>query len=75
MFDEGFLVVCLETEEKIGVFFEMEYCLDKLLNSLVKITSQNKSGFLCVKIPKFPRTVSGKINYNQLTKEQHEFRL
>ena len=75
MFDEGFLVVCLEADEKVDVFFEMEYCLDELLNSLVKITRQNRKGFLCVKISKFPRTVSGKINYNDLRKEQNEFRL
>ena len=75
MFDEGFLVVCLEAEEKVDVFFEMEYCLDELLNSLVKITRQNRKGFLCVKISRFPRTVSGKINYNDLRKEQNEFRL
>ena len=75
MFDEGFLVVCLEAEEKVDVFFEMEYCLDELLNSLVKITRQNRKGFLCVKIPRFPRTVSGKINYNHLRKERNEIRL
>ena len=75
MFDEGFLVVCLEAEERVDVFFEMEYCLDELLNSLVKITRQNRKGFLCVKISRFPRTVSGKINYNYLRKEQNEFRL
>ena len=75
MFDEGFLVVCLEAEEKVDVFFELEYCLDELLNSLVKITRQNRKGFLCVKISRFPRTVSGKINYNYLRKEQNGFRL
>ena len=73
--ESSFLVVCLEAEERVDVFFEMEYCLDELLNSLVKITRQNRKGFRCVKISRFPRTVSGKINYNDLRKEQNEFRL
>ena len=75
MLSDGFIVVCMEVEEKIHVFFELEYCSNEVLNSLVKLTSQNKKSFLCVRVSSFPRTESGKINYNYLKKKHHEFRL
>ena len=65
----------LEVEEKIHVFFELEYCSNEVLNSLAKLTSQNKKSFLCRRVSIFPRTESGKINYNDLTKMHHEIRL
>ena len=75
MLGEGFIVVCSEVEEKIHVFFELEYCSNEVLNSLAKLTSQNKKSFLCRRVSIFPRTESGKINYNDLTKMHHEIRL
>ena len=75
MLSDGFIVVCMEVEEKIYVFFELEYCSNEVLNSLVNLTSHNKKSFLCVRVSSFPRTESGKINYNYLKNKHHEFRL
>ena len=75
MLSDGFIVVCMEVEEKIHVFFELEYCSNEVLNSLAKLTNQNKKSFLCMRVSIFPRTESGKINYNDLTKMHHDIRL
>ena len=62
----GLNVACKGLDEKMEVYFTKELKTKKVLDSLVEITGQNKIVFNLFSLEKFPRTLSGKINYSKL---------
>ena len=50
MLGEGFIVVCSEVEEKIHVFFELEYCSNEVLNSLLSLQIRIRKVFFAESI-------------------------
>ena len=59
-------VVCKERNDKLLVFFDSNILKETVLKSIAKITGQNQIAFKCIKIDKFPRTSSGKIDHPKL---------
>jgi acyl-CoA synthetase (AMP-forming)/AMP-acid ligase II len=59
-------VICKEKNNKLLVFFDTNISKETVLGLITKVTGQNQLGFKCIKIDKFPRTTSGKIDYLKL---------
>ncbi len=61
-----FDVAVKEINNKLNIFYERSYSKIKIVKILNDIIEQNKFEFNCIKVKKFPRTNSGKINYQNL---------
>ena len=59
-------VICKEKNNKLLVFFDTNISKETVLSYITKVTGQNQLAFKCIKIDKFPRTTSGKIDYLKL---------
>ena len=66
---KGIEVACKDKGDKLSVFFESCFLKRDVLNKVSEITGQNQIAFECIGVTKFPRTLSGKIDYFKLEKE------
>ena len=65
---KGIEIACKDKGNKLLIFFESFFLKKDVLNKVSEITGQNKISFECVGVTKFPRTLSGKIDYFKLEK-------
>jgi acyl-coenzyme A synthetase/AMP-(fatty) acid ligase len=61
-------IVCTGTNDELNVYYTNTNSKKKILSQIIKITKQNKDVFKMRLLTKFPRTASGKINYNILNR-------
>lgn len=59
-------VAVREIKNKLNIFYEKSYSKLKIVKNINDIIEQDKFEFNCIKVKKFPRTNSGKINYQNL---------
>ena len=59
-------VAVREIKNKLNIFYEKPYSNLKIVKNINDIIEQDKFEFNCIKVKKFPRTNSGKINYQNL---------
>ena len=65
---KGIEIACKDKGNKLSIFFESCFLKKDVLNKVSEITGQNKISLECVGVTKFPRTLSGKIDYFKLEK-------
>jgi acyl-coenzyme A synthetase/AMP-(fatty) acid ligase len=66
---KGIEVACKNQGDSLLVFFESIFFKNEVINKVSEITGQNKIAFECIEVAKFPRTLSGKVDYLKLQKK------
>lgn len=66
LINKGYLIACITDNKNIYLCSEKDYSDNNLIITASKITMLNSRVFKCIKIEKFPRNISGKIEFNKV---------